>query len=139
MERVGWQLGDGVQALRNLLAMLVESISAQDVTTNAKSGWDWIGYYLDEKKFFCGVYYSQPSLLVFESNNVDVDDDAADTAGCGAVLPNPYRPGKKYWYTSLQLDSEEVHFFALSKERQRQILEQFLRDSLDAGNRIPRA
>jgi len=57
MEPVGWQLTEGIRSFQNLLTMISEALSATNVSIYSKSGaWDWHGYYIEDKKFFIGIY-----------------------------------------------------------------------------------
>jgi hypothetical protein len=42
------------------------------------------------------------------------------------------------WRNELDLSSEDVHFFALSKVSQRERVERFLKESMGAGSKIAR-
>lgn len=144
MARISWELPNGVTSLRSLVAMLDEAIAAVNCPRARSAAWDWIGYYLVEaveggnnrKPFFVGVYFDRPALLVFETNEVAVIANAMEVAGFGRVVNDRYKPGGTKWVNELVLDSEDVHFFALSRERQMQAVEQFLHVSIEAANHI---
>ena len=40
------------------------------------------------------------------------------------------------WYNCLDLESEDIHFFARSKESQLQCLEKFIKESVEFGNTL---
>jgi hypothetical protein len=141
MEKVQWEMPSGVKSLRSLIGMLAEALAALQRPIAKSPAWEWVGYYLvdaenKKKPYFAGLYYDRPEVLVFETNEVAVVPNAVELAGCGKLIADRYRPGGAKWVNELVLDSEEVHFFALSRERQMQTLEQFLQKSLDAMDRI---
>lgn len=134
MDRVGWELPNGVRSLKSLADMLGEAIASCNIQQSTRSGaWEWIGYYLDNKNFFFGINYDRPEILVFENQKLKVRQDSVERVGFGRLAK---QKGKIYWFHELDLSSEDVHFYALSKERQLHRVKEFLRKSLDALPKI---
>ena len=68
MKEISWQLKDGITGLINLIDVISEALAATNINKIKKSaGWDWRGYYIEEK-FFVGIYFNQPNLIIFNLN-----------------------------------------------------------------------
>lgn len=131
MEKVSWELVRGVQSLLNLMDMLGEAVRAAKVRERLKKGSvDFNGRYfaVEDTECWSGIYYSKPQVLVFEADNVD--KTKAETSGPGRVQ-EPSQ-GKFKWVTELDLESEEVHFFALSPDSQQSCVQRFIVESVSA-------
>lgn len=136
MNRVGWELPAGIRSIRNLLMMLGEAIASRKLQLAKSGAWDWIGYYFDNQKFFLGVYFDHPEVVMFETFRVTISRDAAERLAVGRLEEIRSLPGGIRWVQELELESEEVHFFARSREQQMQRLEKFLDDSLKLAAQI---
>jgi hypothetical protein len=138
MEKVGWELVGGVQALLSLMSILEEAMnSIQDIKKRERlSGSEHNGFAFLVKgtKCWSGIYFSRPQILVFEANNVPI----TKTVNLGQFLSKDapdFGHFKKQtkdakWVNKLDLESEEVHFFALSPENQQKRLEEFVSKSV---------
>jgi hypothetical protein len=138
MEKVGWELVRGVQALLSLMGILDEAMdSLKDIEKRERIGGtstNGFGFLIKGTKCWAGVYLARPQLLVFEAYNVT--KDAAQNAGFGRLLgkddPEGFGRFEKQskgafkWASTLDLESEEVHFFALSPDNQQRRLEEFV-------------
>lgn len=138
MEKCESEMLKGVQAFRNLTAMVSEAIVGRQMTLKDSFGREWAGYYFDKtnQDFFLGVYYERLNVLVFETKNFPVVPDADQRLGFGKVSRVYHTTNKRLWMNELFLDSDEVKFFAQTREGQMQCIEKFLSDSLDAVARI---
>ncbi len=138
MERVSWELARGVKSLRSLIEMVGESLAALEISSdsNRTCAWEWIGYYLESKprRFFVGISYQHPNLLEFDTQDFKIDKAAYEELGIGRIQKDQYFG--EIWVNELDLASEEVHFFALSKTTQMQRVESFIKQSLDAARQI---
>ena len=129
MESVGWELSSGVRSFQNLLTMLSEALAANDVNIYSKSGaWDWHGYYIEDKKFFIGLYLSNPTVVEINTE-VPLKSNIPDNLEIGIIEGG-------CWENRLDLSAENIHFFARSKASQLLCLEQFIKDSLDFGRSL---
>lgn len=129
MESVGWELPAGIRSFQNLLTMLSEALSANDIIIYSKSGaWDWHGYYIEDKKFFIGLYLSNPTVVEINTE-VPLKSDIPEEIDIGIIEEG-------CWKNRLDLCSEEIHFFARSKVSQLLSLETFIRDSLNFGRTL---
>jgi hypothetical protein len=134
MEQVTWELTGGVRALRSLVDMLYETALACQVTVKRSVGWDYIGIKLDGK-YWVGIMLDDPENLHFSTSCV-IDADAAAKLDVGEVWQENWVPGRNIWGRSIQLDSEDTHFFSRTRPGQMQWLEKFLRESLGMAQRI---
>jgi len=133
MQKVGWEYIKGVPALVNLMNMIEVAMRSTSLSIYAKSaGWEWKCFYLNNKDYFCGVYYSDPLSLVFELQfEAKPSQEILATSG--------YRydktPGGKIYFA---LDLEAVHFFALNKDEQLETISTFLNKVYATAQRIPK-
>jgi PD-(D/E)XK nuclease superfamily len=138
MEKVGWELVRGVQALLSLMGLLEEAmVSSKDMTKRERLGGtstNGFGFHIKGTRCWSGVYLSRPQVLVFEAYNVT--EDAAQNTGVGRLLgkdaPEGFGRFEKQnkgvfkWVNELDLESEGVHFFALAPDNQQKRLEEFV-------------
>lgn len=129
LNQVGKYMPEGLRALSNFVNMLVEAAAACEVSVKKVPGWDSFGLYLDGKKYWFGVNFSEPENLYFNTC-CRIDPEAAAKLGSGIVAEESWIPGRSRWMRWVELDSEPVHFFSRSKVSQMQWLEEFLRDCL---------
>jgi hypothetical protein len=134
MEKVGWELVRGIQALLSLISLLDEAMnSVQDIKKLERlSGSEHNGFafVVNGTKCWSGVYFSRPHVLVFEANNVSKAKDVSLGQFLGKDAPE-FGHFKKQakgfkWVNKLDLELEEVHFFALSPDNQQKRLEEFV-------------
>jgi hypothetical protein len=138
MEKAGPALAEGVKSLTNVLRMLDEAIIAKSGKAKGyhkfTSDQGSIGYSLDSKKFFVGIDYEEPEVLYFLTlGDFAVKNDAAERAGFGMLVSD--KDGR-YWQAELNFYSDDVAFFGLSKDEQRQRLDRFVSECLDATKKI---
>ena len=135
LAQVGRDLPDGLRAMSNLMNMLVEAAMACKVTVKKSAAWEHIGVYLEGKKYWVGVNFTQPDYLYFNTC-CRIDYDAAVKLAVGELSEASWVPGGYRWWVGAELDSEEVHFFSRSKVKQMEWLEAFIRDCLAKARSI---
>ena len=135
MEQVTWELPGGVRALRSFGDMLYEVAASQGLQVQLKANPSWLGVYLDRRSYWLGIYFDRPEVLVFETYYRRVNPETAARLGIEGVYECKDQPGH-YWRRELNLQSEEAAFFARSKARQMQLLEEFLRGCLETVKKI---
>jgi len=129
MEKVGWELISGVRSLQVLTDLIAEALAAMKVATHRGSAaWEWRGFYIEGGKFFIGVYFVDPNLVVLNTE-VPLSRKAPKEALVGS-----FQDGG--WSNQLDLTSEDVHFFARTKASQIQCLENFIERSLSFGRTL---
>lgn len=126
IERISWELAPGAVALRDFTKMLLAAIEAAGIEAKVGTvrGTDrYIGCMIDSPKYWLGVSYRRPFSLYFQICRTapePVFDYLQRTYG--HLPPNEYDEG---FY--LQLESESTCFFSLSKERQLEVLKDFIK------------
>lgn len=137
MEKISWELSPGVKSLRNLINMfgyVIENIDSK-LLTQRSAGWDWIGYYVLDKKAWCGIIYDAPSKLVLHTHDVKINIENKPDFG-EIRESNYYKPDGKRWYNEIELESEDEHFFARSKPSQIKCIEEFLKKSIEGFEKV---
>jgi hypothetical protein len=143
IDRVGWELENGVRSLQSLMAMLGRAVENaglryHKVTYSQNDG--TLGFYVDGQRYWVGVGLADAGTISFNTWQHKVDKEKADACGLGSGVFESYWPketlGPYRWGRRLELDSEEVHFFSRTKEIQLQFLEKFLLEFVDAAKRV---
>ena len=120
-QKVGWEYINGVPAMINLINMIEVAIQGTSLRIYQKSsGWDFRGFYLEDKEFWCGIYYGDPMVVVFEiPDKENFNTKLVDT-------PNyPVREDRDVIRFRLQL--EDRHFFSLDKDNQLEEITNFVK------------
>jgi len=121
IQKVGWEYINGVPALTNLINMIEVAIQAASLRVYQKSGgWEFKGFYLENKEFWCGIYYNDALVLVFELlKREKFNAKLVDTPSYSV------REDKgNMWF---RLPLEERHFFSLDKDEQLEEITKFVR------------
>ncbi len=121
IEKVGWEYINGVPSFNNLINMIDVAIKGASLHVHQKSaGWASKAFWLEKKRYWCGVYYSAPLVVIFKA----IHKEGLNPE----LLSTPTYPIKEahssYWF---QLKLEDIHFFALDKDRQLEELNKFVR------------
>lgn len=135
LTQVGKFMPEGLRALGDMLNMMFEAAAACKISAKISAGRDYNGISLDGAKYWLGVNYVEPEKLWF-GTRLRIDPDAAAQLGVGEVSQENWVPGRYRWWCAVELNSEDVHFFARSKVSQMQWLEGFLRDCLTKARSI---
>ncbi len=131
LERVGWELMPGVDALTNFRQMLdaaVEHAGLKDVQGGMRAGLDFVGCTMDTSKFWCGLEFQRPLRVWFQGYKVTSLDQDVLKAGPHPLVRRP----SGYTGYALDLEDEEVAFFAKGKEKQLSLLADFIKKAYDA-------
>jgi len=121
IEKVGWEYIDGVPAFNNLINMIEAAIQGASLHVHQKSAaWSSKAFWLENKKLWCGIYYNAPLVVVFKAfNKEDLD--------VGRVGMPSYPVKKALRSIWFQLRLEDIHFFALDKDRQLEEIIKFIK------------
>ena len=131
MNKINWQLVDGVRSLKSIMSMISEAISGAGINIYSKSGaWEWMGYYIEEKKLFIGVYYDNPEQVVINTE-VALDESKPKEPEIGQ-----YSDSGNVWRNILELNDEATHFFSRNKVSQLSCLENFVTESVNYARTI---
>jgi len=131
IQRVGWEYTNGIRAFANLINMIGAAIDELGIKIYSKSvGWDYKGYYLEDKKELCAIWYSDPDSIYYFINFTN------------------YKPqDKNFMYpfyeedngTYFELSLEDIHFFALQKDKQLDILKKFISTCHSEAKRLKKS
>ena len=119
----------------SLMDMLREAVMASKgsaVRSEGATGNNGHYFKAENADYWTGTYYSRPQVLVFEAYKAN--KTAAETAGFGRVEKQSKDAVK--WINELDLESEEVHFFALSSDNQANRIQEFLDRSMSAAKKM---
>jgi hypothetical protein len=136
MVRVTSELAAGLKSLGNIVKMLEEAICGATGVDSAKflDDQEYIGFYFDDKRFFVGINYEEPEVLLFETQRpFRLRADAKKRANCGEVKADEIG---LYWEHKLEIYSPKIRFFQQSKDGQLKCLERFLAECLAVTKRI---
>lgn len=124
MEKVSWELSNGISSFQSLLTMINEALTAQKIPIyRASAAWDWYGFYIEDKKLFVGIYLNKPTLVTINTE-VPLKQGTDTPISIGKVENGQ-------WQNDLDLESEENYFFARTKASQVECLESFLQNSVN--------
>ena len=133
IEKVGWEYINGVPAFNNLINMIEAAIKDAKIPfyqTNKKaSTWASKAFWLENKKFWCGIYYNAPSVVVFKAfNKEDLDIKRVEKPSY------PVKKALKSIWFSLQL--EDIHFFSLNKDKQLEEITNFVKQAYSDAQKM---
>jgi len=124
MDKVSWELNKGINSFKSLLAMINEALTALKMPIyRASAAWEWYGYYIEDKKLFVGIYLDSPNLVTVNTE-VDLKQETNTPLSIGKI-----NDGR--WENNLDLESEDIHFFARTKASQIECLETFIQGSVN--------
>jgi hypothetical protein len=134
--QVTWELPGGVRALRTFTDMLTEAATACGLKAQPWGSRNEMGVNLNNSSYWIGITYDSPQILTFWTyKGKKVDKDKAAHLGKGSVFEWDDKTGFG-WKRELDLESEDVHFFARSKASQMQLLESFLKECLKMAQSV---
>lgn len=129
MDKVSWEIISGIRSFIALIDILAEALAAKKVSNIKNSAaLEWRGFYIENKRFFVGIYFDNPGLVVMNTE-VPLSEKATKKVTLGKLESGG-------WRNELDLTSEDIHFFARSKASQIQCLEQFVEESLSYGKTL---
>ncbi len=123
IQKVGWEYINGVPAFNNLINMIEAAIKDAKISFNRTSpraaAWGSKAFWLENKKFWCGIYYGAPLVVVFKAfNKKNLDVKRVGTPSY------PVKEAKlSIWF---QLRLEDIQFFSLDKDKQLEEITNFV-------------
>jgi hypothetical protein len=124
---VGWELPNGIRALRTFLDMLSETITALGWKPRPSMSLEWFGYYLTVTGghvFWVGTHPQDPGYICFTTEETPINALRAAELPKGEVSDGRWR----VW---ADLTGEETFFFCRSAASQRQWLESYIRECVE--------
>ena len=121
IQRVSWEYINGVPAFNNLINMIEVAIKGASLHVHQKSaGWGSKAFWLESKKYWCGVYHNAPLAVVFKAFN----KEDLDTGKIGTPSYPVKKALKSIWF---QLRLDDIHFFSLDKDEQLEEITKFVK------------
>lgn len=130
INRVGWELMPGLEALMNFMVMFdaaFEEAGLKSMQGQIRASRDGVGCSVEDSKFWCGLDYRRPLSVIFYRWYCPRVDSKVLSSG-------PYELGKSSSGAEayrLSLEAEDVAFFALSKDNQLRLLASYIRAAYD--------
>lgn len=122
MEKVSWEYVNGVKAFRHLVGMIERALQLANIPIKERSAaWERMGFWLDEKAYWAGIYYAWPEFVYFVCHGDGYDRNKLREAG--ATLDD----GPPYF--ELPLESEAEHFLSRTADSQLALIQAFLQSS----------
>jgi len=130
VQKVGWEYINGVPALNNLINMIEVAIQGASLHVHQKSAaWDSKGFWLENKKYYCGIYYNAPLTVIFKAfHKTDLNLDNVQAPSY------PIKEAFASMWFMLQL--EDIHFFALDKDKQLEEITKFVSTAYAEAQRM---
>ena len=124
INKVTWEYERGVLALNNLMQMIEESIIAVParISRGGGRGKGYTGFYFEGGEFWCGIYNFEPLSIKFEIQYPNRFDRSKLK---GSIESMHESNGILY----LELQLEEIHFFSLDAEKQKEEISKFVKNS----------
>lgn len=120
IQKVNWEYINGVPALNNLINMIEVAIEGASLHIHGKSaGYYFRGFLLENKEFWCGIFYSEPLLVRFE-----IEDKKKFDINILEPTYTIWEDNTRYWF---QLQLEDILFFSLDKDKQLEEITKFVR------------
>ena len=88
MEHIDWEYVNGAKAFRHMLNMIFKAVERAKIPYSGKTGrWnEWLGFYLEGKKFVIAVGYARPEIIRFGvSSETPFDREAFKQLGRGRI------------------------------------------------------
>lgn len=133
IEKVGWEYTNGVAAFNNLINMVEAAIKDVGISFHKRypraAAWDSKGFWLENKKYYCGIYYNAPLAVIFKAfhrRDLNLDNVQAPSY--------PIKEAFASMWFMLQL--EDIHFFALDKDKQLEEITKFVRTAYEEAKQM---
>lgn len=133
IQKVGWEYIEGVPAFFNLINMIEASIKNVGISFHRNlpraAAWDWKGFWLENKKYWCGIYYNNPLVVVFKA----FDKKSLDVKRVKIPSYPIKEAARSIWF---QLPLEDILFFSLDKDKQLEALTKFVKTSYEEAQKM---
>lgn len=128
IQKVGWEYGNGIRALNNLVEMIGVAVEELGIKKWKTAGWEWKGYYVEDNSQFVGIDYNEPDAVYYELG------DPLKYAIPESDLAFPFYVENNN--INFELSFEKTHFFALEKNEQLEIIKKFISVCHDQANKL---
>jgi hypothetical protein len=124
LQKVSWEYIKGVPAMISLINMIEVAIEGAGVdlykTYPKSAGWDFKGFNLHNREYWCGIYFNNPLIVTFEL----LDKNKFDKTKISQPTYRLQEGKERLWF---RLPLEEILFFSLDKDQQLDKLTEFTR------------
>jgi len=124
LQKVSWEYINGVPALINLVNMIEVAIQGVGIPFYSSypraAGWDFKGFWLEDKKFWCGIHYDNPLVITFEM----IDKEKFNAKLVDTPTYEVKEGKERIWF---RLPLEDKHFFSLDKDEQVEEITKFVK------------
>ena len=125
IQKVGWEYINGVPALTNLINMIEAAIQGAEVpfypAYPRAVALDSRGFYMETNELWCGVYYSDHLVVVYQITN-------KKNFNAKLVETPSYPIREDRWAIWFRLPLEDKHFFSLDKDKQLEEITKFVKE-----------
>ena len=129
IQKVGWEYINGVPALVNLMNMIEIAIQRTALRIYKRQpSWWYIGYYVENSDYFCGIFYDEPSVIKFELSDRNKFDKN--------LIKKTSNSFEDKEMLRFRLPLEDNHFFSLNKDDQVDMITNFLKTAYEDAQRM---
>jgi hypothetical protein len=132
IEKVGSELIEGLHALGNLMDLLNRACHGATGQPPSKScGSEWMGWGVDKRQFWAGVYLDQPESLRFEFLDAEPND-------VDRLREIDWDQSKLYnkWGTTFDFRDQATDFFNSPKVRQLELMTTFVQEAFQTAQKF---
>ena len=132
IQKIGFEYIKGVPEMINLMNMIEFAIQNAGISLYKYSpraaALEWRGFYLETNNNLCGMFYSEPTEIFYQI----IDKKDYDTK---KITPTYHmtEERKSIWF---HLDLEEYYFFSLDREKQVDVITDFIKTSFNETKRM---
>ena len=123
IQKVGSEYLAGMNALNSLMNMIESGIEARGIRFfkgyPRSAGWDFKGFWMDGKRYWCGIHFNNPLVLTFEMTDKEKYNEEI-----GKTTKYKLNVGKERLWFRLPLG--EHNFFSLNKDEQCELINDFI-------------
>jgi len=124
LQKVTWEYINGVPAMINLINIIEVAIQGAGIdfykTYPKSAGWDFKGFNLENRDFWCGIYFNNPLVLTFEL----LDKSKFDKNKLSEPVYLLQEGKERLWF---RLPLEETLFFSLTRDQQLDQITNFIK------------
>jgi hypothetical protein len=133
IKTVGLEYVNGMHALNSLMNMIESAIETSGIRFfkgyPRSAGWDFKGFWIEEKQYWCGIHFNNPSVLTFEI----ADKENFNQSIVGTTEYELKKGKERLWF---RLPLEEHNFFSLNKDEQLELITKFVKTSYAKANKM---
>jgi hypothetical protein len=133
IQKVGWEYIKGIPEMLNLMSMIEFCIENAGIKLYQQYpravALEWRGFYLESNNYLCCVYYSDPTIILLQIVNKEGHDKSKVINPSYTVEEDK----KSIWF---YLPLEEFYFFSLEKEKQIEVITNFIKKSFKEAKQM---